>query len=684
MVTASPIPADGLTNKVWPKTPEADEFRYLLRTCRAPKLRTMREFAEQEIILPDGPFKGLRFRCDRQPYSALYFEQVAAGGWRIINATGPSQSGKTLTCTLIPLLYHLFEQRETVVFGLPDKDMAGDKWEVDILPVLEKTRYRDLLPLNGEGSRGGKVRDLVKFRNGAILKFMSAGGNDKERAHFTTRVLIITETDAFGVQGQISTESSKYEQLLARIRSFDDQAIVYQECTLTVETGITWQNHTQGTESRIVSPCPHCGHYIAPDREQLVGWQTAANEVAARLDSVYQCPREECGEGINEVQRKRMLANARLIHRGQQITPAGEIIGKNPPTHTLGFRWTAFDNLLMSAGTIAVDEWKAARDPNEDAAERKLCQFVWARPYKPDQEEAIELDANKLTTRLGRWPRGLIPRETVALTCGIDLGLHLAHWVTIAWLPGFGGHCVDYGRFEVPGRDLGPDRAIEIALRTASEGFLALGWPQEGSGEARTADLALIDIGYQQDAVFRFLRSLPADQQQRYRAAKGYGAGRFRAERYTRPKATSNQVLAIGDMFHVARYASEQSLAVEFSADYWKSFVHARLATELAGNGPTPGALSLFATSPREHLTLAKHLTAERRIFEFVPGEGDIERWKRVHKNNHYLDGFAMAAVGGSWCGVQLSPREPQPTAAGEESGGLTLPDGRPFFVLDR
>jgi len=680
MVIASLQPAP----RTWPRTPEADEFRYLLRSSRAPRLRTLREFAEQEIILPDGPYKGLRFRCDRQPYSALYFEQVQFAGWKIINATGPSQSGKTLTCTLIPLLYHLFEQRETVVFGLPDKDMAGDKWEVDILPVLEKTRYRELLPTTGEGSRGGKVRDLVKFQNGAILKFMSAGGNDKERAHFTTRVLIITETDAFGATGEISTESSKYEQLRARIRAFDEQALVYQECTLTVETGITWQAHANGTASRIVSPCPHCGHYVNPDREQLTGWQTAGNEIEAQTAAAYTCPREECGQEITEPQRKTMLTRARLVHRGQELLPDGTLTGDKPPTTTLGFRWTAFDNLLMSAGTIAVDEWKAARDPNEDAAERKLCQFVWARPYKPDQEEAIVLDANKITTRLGRWPRGLVPKETIALATGIDLGLHLAHWVTIAWLPGFGGHVVDYGRFEVAGRDLGPDRAIELALRQASEGFLAAGWAQEGTGEARTADITLIDVGYQQDAVFRFLRGLPAELQERYRAAKGYGAGKFRAERYTRPKATSNQVLAIGEMFHIARYQAEQTFVVEFSADYWKSFFHARLTTDLPTNGPTPGALSLFATAPREHLTLAKHFTAERRIFEFVPGSGDLERWERVHKNNHYLDAAVLCEVGGSWCGVQLSEQPPAPVTPAAAADGLTMPDGRPFYVLDR
>ena len=109
-------------------------------------------------------------------------------------ATGPTQSGKTLACFVIPLLYHLFEIRETVICGLPDIDMAMDKWSVDILPVIEQSQYRELLPTKGSGSRGGRV-ESIPFRNGATLKFMSGGGGDKSRAGFTSRVMVITETD---------------------------------------------------------------------------------------------------------------------------------------------------------------------------------------------------------------------------------------------------------------------------------------------------------------------------------------------------------------------------------------------------------------------------------------------------------------------------------------------------------
>lgn len=83
----------------------------------------------------------------------------------------PTQSGKTLACFPVPLLYHLFELGETAISRLPDMDMAADKWRENILSVIEKSKYPDLMPARGGGSRGGQV-DAIQFLNGARMKFV--------------------------------------------------------------------------------------------------------------------------------------------------------------------------------------------------------------------------------------------------------------------------------------------------------------------------------------------------------------------------------------------------------------------------------------------------------------------------------------------------------------------------------
>src|SRR6476659_4446437 len=129
--------------------PTHEDLSWFLRQARSPRLRTMRQFAEEEIVIPSGPFTGRRFRCSRQPYTGLWFDQIDSGRWSRCVATGPTQSGKTLCCFVIPLLYHLFELGETVILGLPDMDMAADKWREDLLPVIEQSRFREQIPSAG-------------------------------------------------------------------------------------------------------------------------------------------------------------------------------------------------------------------------------------------------------------------------------------------------------------------------------------------------------------------------------------------------------------------------------------------------------------------------------------------------------------------------------------------------------
>ena len=227
-----------------------DDLAWFLDRARPRRVRSLRAFAEAEVVIPDGPWQGRRFRCDRQPYTGLWFDAVDTGHWNRCVATGPTQSGKTLACFVIPLLYHLFEIGETVICGLPDMDMAIDKWREDILPAIEQSRFRDLMPRRGGGSRGGRVESL-QFLNGATLKFMSGGGGDKSRAGFTARVVVITETDGMDRPGATSRESDKITQLEARTRAYGSRKRVYMECTVSTEAGRTWREYTAGTKSRM-------------------------------------------------------------------------------------------------------------------------------------------------------------------------------------------------------------------------------------------------------------------------------------------------------------------------------------------------------------------------------------------------------------------------------------------------
>lgn len=617
-----------------------EDARWFLQRARSPRLRTMRQFAEDEIVIPNGPFAGRRFSVDRQPYSGLWLDAVDSGQWRRVVSTGPVQSGKTLLCFAIPALYHLFEHGETCIIGLPDMDMAGDKLNLDLLPVIERTKYKAMLPTSGAGSRGGKV-ESIRFNNGAVLKFMSGGGSDKSRAGFTARVLIVSETDGLDSTSGGSREADKISQLEARTQAFGAQARTYLECTTSIASGRTWREYLAGTESKIMLPCPHCRAWVAPEREHLTGWQDADTEFDA-CKAEFCCP--ACGEVWNEAERRHANRRGALVHRGQEIVPAGEITGEPPQTFTLGFRWSSIHNLFKTAGDIGRDEWTASRDPNPENAERKMKQQVWALPYEPPSVDMTPLQIDLIASRVGNTGKGMVPLETQFLTLGIDLRKRELHYVLIAWWGNATGRIMDYGVFGVQGDQLGAELGVLTALRDFRDS-IEEGWMLGGS--RRVPNQVWIDAGWLTSTVYSFVSE---SNRERYRPLIGRGIGVYNSHKYTKPREVNQNVRFIGDEYHISFQPDSGLLLCEVNVDHWKGWLHERISCPPASDG----ALTLFDAPRREHISFARHLTSEKRIEEFAPGRGTQIRWVRDSGESHWLDSATYAAAAGHFCGTRI------------------------------
>lgn len=660
------------------RDPLFDDHRWLNRSHRATGLRTFREFAEQEIIIPDGPAAGTRYSCQRQPYAGLWLDELQSDRFNRFVATGPSQSGKTLTCFIVPLLYHLFEIGETVICGLPDMDMANDKWREDILPVIQRSRYADLLPRSGTGSRGGRG-SAVQFRNGATLKFMSGGGSDKERAAFTARVLVVTETDGLDTAGAASREADKLEQLEARTLAFDRRKRVYLECTVSTEQGRTWREYEAGSHSRIVCRCPHCGGWVTPEREHFGGWQGAESEHHAREAASFGCP--DCGETWSEANRRQANLAAKLVHDGQEVTPEGEIVGEPRRTDTLGFRWSAVNNLFLEQGTLGALEWKAAREVDEENAERKMRQFIWCLPAIPLKLDLSVLTEKVVYQRMAEWPRGVIPPGTACLTAGIDVGKWLLHWVLCAWKPDATGHIVDYGVHEVRS-EIGTEAALSLASRELKD-FLCQGWEHpDRPGVKLVPQQIWQDAGYETDTIYGVCRQEPDLSHARHRPCLGRSVTQQlkAGKRYETPPKLGTKIKHIGEEYHLAQLVPERIIVCEINVDHWKTWVQSRLNT----SSREPGCLTFFKAPPQEHRSLVAHVTAENKYEEFVPGKGIVTRWHRVHRNNHWLDALVYASAASHFCGIRLRPETPTPAPVRRNPYRLRTPDGQPYLISQR
>jgi len=309
-----------------------DELRSFIDAAHPPRRRSLRAFAESEIVIPDGEYEGLPFRIRRQPFFGILLDAIGSGFWSRMFWSGCVQSGKTLV-GMIVLTWLLFEMSETTIFGLPDINMASDKWREDIKPVIQSSPYRRFLPKRGQGARGGDKLEQVVFANGRTLKFMSSGGGDAKVSAFTSRNVLMTEVDKMAKPASsASVETDKVRQLEARTESYKTGVRIMGECTVTVAQGRTWQEITRGTDSRIAVPCPYCETWVTPEREHLVGWQDAGSKTEAADLAHFVCP--ACGAALTEQDRASMNAAGVMIHRGQHVED-GVAVGDPPATDTL-------------------------------------------------------------------------------------------------------------------------------------------------------------------------------------------------------------------------------------------------------------------------------------------------------------------------------------------------------------
>lgn len=668
--TAGLLQAQGPASRIATPIPEGDPVltlrRELARTLRSGQSRpprSYREWLEACVIIPDGKFRGQRFRVDRQPVVGLWIDAIDSGQYTEYVFTAPSQFGKTLIAFIAPLLYHTCEIAENYVLGVPFADMAADKWDLDVKPVMQASPLlRRLLPSGGSGSAGGKVRDRITLRNGVEIKLMSAGGDDSAKAGFTSRVLGVTEAARFSAIGNASVEADPLRQLRARQRAYQDhERTTYVEGTVTIAEELPWALKPVSTDSRIVCPCPNCQAWITPERDHLAGWDGAASDRQAAEQAFWFC--YECGEMITEDQRRAAVLDARLVHRGQSIDSRGRVVGDPPDTSRLFFRASAFHNLFLSAGDIGKDEWLAQQIPPESAerisADRQLCQFVHCVPYHdPRFDEDLDLDKKTIArSRIENLPQHILPADTRWLTAGVDVGERKCWYLVMATRVDPDGnvfrHIPAYGDVDVPSDRMPLDKAIRQALLKIHD-LLQSGFAIHGTSQLRRPDQEWYDCNFQTDAVLDFIRGinrsngLPASRQKYspWVGSYGRGATTMAKTKFLSPRKTGNTVrdLDPGGMWYLEKIARAKTNAVFWDSDTSKwEFQQALTVPAFPGDATeqTPGSVTLYSGTSKIHERLSSHFTNEK-LQTVTTVRGKKQQWVRTGAN-HLLDCAAAA-----------------------------------------
>ena len=284
-------------------------------------------------------------------------------------------------------------------------------------------------------------------------------------------------------------------------------------------------------------------------------------------------------------------------------------------------------------------------------------------PEDTGGEEILSIDA--ICQKINGLPHNKVPLACDKITLFIDVQKALLFYVVTAWAENFTGSVIDYGswpdqhRREFSLSDANPtiqsefpraglEGGLYAALTALTDDLLGREWERE-DGAVLKIERALIDANWGQstDLVYEFCREsrfagivLPSHG--RYVGASSKPMTEYRKQPGDR----------LGFNWMMPSVAKKRAVRhVIFDSNFWKSFVHARLAVAIGDKG----SLTLYGRIPGVHQLLAEHLTAEYRVKTSGRGR-TVDEWKLKpeHHDNHWLDCLAGCAVCGSMLGCSL------------------------------
>jgi len=288
-------------------------------------------------------------------------------------------------------------------------------------------------------------------------------------------------------------------------------------------------------------------------------------------------------------------------------------------------------------------------------------------PEKGIEDEGL-LTPDQIAGKLNGMKRGEVPIGANHLTMFIDVHGKLLFWLIAAWEDDFTGVVIDYGAYpdqkrqyftlrdaqktlQLVAKGAGLEGAIYAGLEALTGDYLNREWRRDDGAHLKI-ERCLIDAnwGTSTDVVYQFCR------QSAHAAVLLPSHGRF-VGATSRPFAEYKRKCGdrVGFNWRIPNVQGRRAIRhVLFDSNFWKSFIHARLAVPMGDRG----CLSLFGRDAEAHRLLAEHLTSEYRIKAESRGRV-VDEWKQTpDKDNHWLDCVVGCAVAASVCGAVLPGAE--------------------------
>jgi phage terminase large subunit GpA-like protein len=566
-------------------------------------------------------------RIERTPYTRgplvalgdLFIEEVILVWGR--------QLGKTMGVLCPFVCYVIAQDPGPGTFLLPTRDKAKEYFETKLDPVFQACEeIRDRMPDNPD--------DYTKLRMNfsTMVLAMAWAGSESQTTTRSNRYLIVDEADEI--------KKAVGEHAIDPIRGIEQTLTTYSNrkeimaSSPTIPEGNIWQalKKCQYVFEYWI-PCPHCR------RLQILYWENVRfgedhDPVVVEEIAWYEC--EACQGKIPNMDKIRMLAKGEWRAR-LTADPCDQIMKKvrvriedtisldqvleDMRVKRIGFflpKWYS----PFSGGTFGViakefiEANKKLQEGQDFAPMRNWRIYNAARPWEEEtiKETELELMANRIDV-----PSLICPKETLAITCGIDRSEKGFWYVVTAWVfqPGTNGYASHLLHYGVMAEDWEQLENFVLNTTYAVDGSETLRKPilitgfDTGGGEEQESAITQTAEGYD------WLRKMRApDKNLRIFGTKGLSRP---AKKKVRQGKIDKMPGPKGEPIAGGLWIWEMDTS-ELKKDMW---FHLRRQPDQTGR---------FTFHSETDLDYMRHLLSEKYLIE-----GGNWTWKRKGRN-HWLD----------------------------------------------
>ena len=571
---------------------------------------SLNDWADKHVILPSDSARAGRYESSLTPYVIPFGNAISSGKYKRAFIVMMAQGGKSKTMENA-VGWKLDSDPEPILYIGPTKTNVTKVVEPKIDGMI-----RACETLKKKTVFGQKYTVTKKLIAGTSFRFAWAGSTTEIKAD-TASMVLVDEVDEITIEAR--GQGSIIPLADARHKSYPNGITIGASTPTTgtvnaefLDTGLEhWATSTKvgsaiwllwqaGTRHEWAWPCPHCKEYFIP-RFYLLRWPDDATPANVHKTAFLACPKNGCE--IHNKDREWMNARGTEVSPGQKIYKNGRVVGEGIESTDFTLWVSGLANPFKTFGELA-SNWLRAVRTGDDTAIAGVLNTDFGELYSTGGEAPT---AEEVRVHATDYRFGEVNKNVRVIITSVDVQKDRLVYVVRGFGYQFESWLIERG--EIWG-DTTQNEIWDIDLQAMLE----------TEYDGRPVNLMMVDSGYLSQEVYRFCRRNKAIA----RATKGH-------DRIDRPFYASKI-----DVHPKRGKVIKNGLQLwHFCADTMKTWVHGRVNRERDLNGQWWLPIDIDED-------YCKQIIAEERI-EKASGN---TIWKRVAKDNHYLDCEGMAYLG--------------------------------------